>query len=110
MAVTIEASGTQTATLTTEHTLATETDGKVYVLLVDTKNLVNGETLELRVKLKVLTGSTSALVYYATYTNIQTEIVKASIPIPSPGFEAIFTLEQNGGTGRAFEWSVLSIG
>ena len=100
MAVTIEASGTQTATLTTEHVLATETEAKVYVLLVDTKNLVNGETLELRVKLKVLTGSTSALVYYATYIHAQHEIVKSSIPVASPGFEIIFTLEQNGG-----EWS-----
>ena len=110
MAVTIEASGTQTATLTTEHTLATETDAKVYVLLVDTKNLVNGETLTLRAKLKVLTGSTSALVYEANYIHIQQEIVKTSIPVTSPGFEIIFTLEQNGGTGRAFEWSVVSIG
>ena len=48
MAVTIEASGTQTATIDTEHTLATETDAKVYVLLVDTKNMVNGDELELR--------------------------------------------------------------
>ena len=110
MAVTVEASGTQTATVTTEHTLATETEGKVYMLLVDTKNMVLIDELELRIKLKVLTGSTSALVYLATYTQPQAEIVKVSIPVPSPGFETIFTLKQTAGTSRTFEWSVVSIG
>ena len=110
MAVTIENSGTQTAIIDTEHTLDTDADAKVFVLLVDTKAMVLGDILELRGKVKVLTGSTLALVYFATYAHVQEEIVKASVPVTSPGFQMDFTLKQTAGTGRAFEWSVVSIG
>ena len=110
MAVTVENSGTQTATISTEHTLDTDADAKVFVLLVDTKAMVLGDILVLRAKVKVLTGSTLATVYTAIYAHVQEDVVKASIPIPSPGFQCDFTLEQTDGTGRAFEWSVVSIG
>jgi len=110
MAVTIENSGSQTAMIDTEHTLDTDADAKVFILLVDTKLMVNGDELTLRGKVKVLTGSTLATVYTATYAHVQEEIVKASIPISSPGFECAFTLEQTAGTGRVFEWSVVSVG
>lgn len=109
MAVTVENSGTQTATIDTEHTLDTDVDAKVFILLVDTKNLVKGDRLVLRAKMKVLTGSTLATIYTAIYSNVQEDIVKASIPITSPGFQVDFTLEQTDGTGRTFEWSVVSV-
>lgn len=100
MAVTIENSGTQTATLAagTEHTLHTDADAKVFVLLVDTKNMADGDEVILRAKMKVLTGSTLAVVYFATYAHVQTDIVKASIPVPSPGFQMDYTLQQIAGT------------
>jgi hypothetical protein len=108
MALAVIDSDTQTATLTTEHTLVTDTTGKTYVLCVDTAALVNGETLELRIYTKTLSGGTERLAYMATYVNVQQEPIKYSVPVPADiSFKA--TLEQNGGTGRAFPWSVLSL-
>ena len=42
MSVTVEGSGTQTATINTEHTLHTNSGAKVLTLLVDTANMANG--------------------------------------------------------------------
>lgn len=107
---TLEASGTQTATLTTEHTLngGAFTSNKTYVLVVDISALVNGETLELRAYMTCLTAGTERLLWYATWIHAQTEAIVMSAPIPSD-ISCKFTLEQNGGTGRAFPWKVLSL-
>jgi len=113
---TVESSGTQTATVGTEHTLATITTSRTLILRVKTNNLADGATpdiVELKVYAKVLTGDTTppdatVLAYAATYVGKQAETVKCSIPITSP-FSAAFTLKQTQGTGRAFAWSVESI-
>lgn len=98
-------SGTQSATVTTEHTLATVTDAGTYVLAVDVSNLANGDELELRAKEKVLTGSTAAQSVYAAYAHAQTNSVVHLLPVASP-HEVAFTLKQTAGTGRSFDWSV----
>ena len=98
----------QTAVLTTEHILATQNNAKVFVLEVDTSALANGETLELYVKSKCLSGGALAIAYSATYINVQAEPLKISVPIPSD-IQAVFTLIQTGGTGRDYPWKVLSI-
>lgn len=108
MAVTSAASGTQTAVLTTEHTLATKTDAGVYVLVVDTANLANDETLELKLKTKAKSGGTSRLAYSAIYKHAQGDPNKYSIPVPIDT-EIIATLTQTGGTGRDFDWNLLVI-
>lgn len=108
MALVQQANGTQTATLDTEHTLATRTDGKTYVLCTNLANLANGDVVILRAKTKPLTGSTSVLAYQATYAHAQSEKAVYSVPIPAV-HEVIFTLEQTDGTGRDFEWSVISL-
>lgn len=105
MAISVKTSGSQTATLTTEHELLATTDAGVYVLSVDTANLVNGETLTLKVKKKVRTGDTVRDCHVAVYKHIQAAPIKISPPIPGP-FGATFTLRQDGGTGRAFPWSI----
>ncbi len=108
MAIAVVASGTQTATLTTEHTLDTDTTGKTYVLVVDTALLVNDETLTLKLYTKVLSGGTERLAYVANFKHIQSEPAKYSVPVPA-NISLKATLEQNGGTGRAFPWSLLSL-
>jgi hypothetical protein len=108
MAVTSVGSGTQTATLDTEHTLDTETGAGVYVLVVDTANMANGDVVILRLKTKALTGATSRLAYQATYANVQGEPNKYSIPVPVDT-EIIATLEQTDGTGRNFPWNLLKM-
>lgn len=107
---TLEASGTQTATLTTEHVLNSGafTGNKIYVLVVDAAALANGETLELRAYYTCLTAGTERLMWYSTYVHAQSEDMIMSAPIPSD-ISVKFTLEQNGGTGRAFPWKVLSL-
>jgi len=108
MSVSSAANGTQTAELTTEHVLATLTDAGVYVLVVDTANLVNGETLELKLKTKVKAAGTSRLAYSATYLHAQGDPNKYSIPVPVDT-EILATLKQTGGTGRDFPWNLLKI-
>jgi hypothetical protein len=119
MSVTVKASGTQLAVINTEHTLNAGSfdDNGVYVLSVNTRNMVNGDVLELRAYTKVLTGDANpSLVYESAYAHAQGdgaapgssaggEIDKISIPIPSP-YSVTFTLKQTAGTGRNFDWRV----
>lgn len=108
MALSVIASGTQAATVTTEHSLATSTTGKTAVLVVNTVNMVNGDELELRIKTKVLTGSTAALAYFAAYAHVQGTPVKYSVPVPA-NWSIEATLKQSAGTSRDFEWALLSL-
>ncbi len=108
MAITENSSGTQTATISTEHTLATITADGVYVLAVDLNNLVNGDRVVLRAKAKVTSGGTTRQFFAAVYEHAQADKVVQSIPVPSV-HEVVFTLQQTAGTGRAFDWSVLSL-
>lgn len=108
MAIAVIASGTQSATVTTEHSLATSTTGKTYVLVVNTANMVNGDELELRIKTKVLTGSTAQLAYIAAYAHVQAAPNKYSVPVPA-NWSCEVTLKQTAGTSRNFEWALLSI-
>jgi len=102
-------SGTKTATAGgTRDTLATISSAGNYLLKVDTKNMVLGDEILLEIYDKVLTGSTSARAYSATYAHVQDEDVKISIPI-STVFETIFYLTQEAGTARSFEWAVVDM-
>jgi|SRR3990172_5982637 len=112
MAIANESSGTQAATLTTEHELAAPTTAKTRVLAVDLANLVNGEKLTLRIKSKVLTGGTVRTAYKAVYKHSQGSAGSPQIvysdPIPQV-FGGSFTLRQDGGTGRNFDWAVITL-
>jgi hypothetical protein len=106
MSVSEKTGGSQTATITTEHTLATVTDPGTYVLGVDMGALAAGDIVELRIKTKMRSGGTSRLAYGPVkFEGVQTVPNKYSMPIPSD-IEAVFTLKQTVGTGRAFPWSV----
>mgnify|MGYP003481766265 FL=1 len=108
MAVTLEASGTQSATLDTEHTLTTETGVEVFELVVDLAAMVNGDITILRIYEKCLTGGTERLAFQATYAHTQSTNIVHSVPVPSDiSWKA--TLEQTDGTGRSYPWKVLSI-
>lgn len=113
MAPTVASSGTQTATISTEHTLLTQSSAKTCVLQVNLVNLANGDTVELRIYNKTLTGDTltpgtTLPLYLATYQNAVAEPVVQSVPIPV-GYGAVFTLLQTAGTGRNFDWHVLTL-
>ena len=106
MAVSENTGGTQTATVTTEHTLATITAAGTYQLAVETTNMVAGDALELRIKVKARSASTSREVFYASYSGAQgNDQVKLSPPVPAP-HEFIATLKQTTGTSRNFIWAI----
>ena len=109
MAVSVKTSGSQTATLTSEHTLVTVTDAGIYMLAVDTANLVADEIVTLRIYGKARTGDTERLQFVGTVSAHSSEKLLYGPPIVSPHY-AKFTLEQNNGTGRVFPWAVYSTG
>lgn len=103
------ANGTQTAVISTEHTLSTQTGAKSYRLKVNLSNLTNGDIVELRAKSKVLTGGSEALLWYAAFSNVPANPVVMSPEIPSD-YSLTVTLKQTAGTGRQFEWELMEVG
>lgn len=76
MAVTQHASGSQTCSATTEHTLTAnpETTSGAYQLMLDLNDLANAEDLEIRIKEKVQnTSGTQRVVWYDYVANVQGE-------------------------------------
>lgn len=113
MAVTLFASGTQSATVTTEHTLTDVAVAGVYTLHVDTVNMVAGDVLELRIYQIILTAGTRRVVYIGAYYGLQPtdDVIKVSVPIGNDLTDAgslRFTLKQSFGTSRNYPWKVLA--
>ena len=108
MPLSIHTESSQTASINTEHTLATITDSGTYVLAVDLANLALGDTVTLRVKTKLTSGDTSQLAYEGIYAHAQTQLNVYSPPVPSP-IEIVCTLQQTSGTGRSFIWAVYKL-
>lgn len=106
MAIVEVASGSQTATINTEHSLTQKTGIGIYVLLVDTSAMESGDSLTLRIKTKRSSGDTSNTAYSYTFDNAQDAPNKYSVPVPVD-IEIICTLEQTAGTGRVFPWKLL---
>jgi hypothetical protein len=112
MAVTAQASGTQTATVGTEHFLTSPNVVGTFTFHVDTINMAAGDIIELRVYQMVLTGGTQRVAYFTTYSDAQLadDLIKISVPISNELTDTNslrFSLKQTAGTGRAFPWKVL---
>ena len=107
MAATQEASGTQAATVATEHTLTTITTAKAFQLIVDINALVAGEYVEIKVKRKTLAAGTTRIAFSGIYSWLDAGINPMVItdPILSTQ-EYVATIKQLNGTGRAFPWAV----
>lgn len=108
MALAVESSGTQTATISTEHSLAAPSTNKTRVLRVDLGAMVAGDTVELRIKTPVLAAGTVRDQYYQTYVGLIGTPIIESVPVSS-NQGATFTLKQTTGTGRAYPWAVLTL-
>lgn len=107
---TVIASGTLTPTTlgVEQNFAAADTTNKTYVLVVDTANLANGETVEFRIYTIVLSAGTERLAYRVVYTHAQGEPIKYSVPVPANiSFKA--TITQTGGTLRAYPWAILAL-
>lgn len=108
MAVSIKTEGSQSATVTTEHTLATVTDAGTYVLAVDLANMAKADEVVLRIKTKLTSGDSSQLAYEAIFANVQNEKNSYSIPVPSP-IEFVASLTQTTGSSRTFIWVIYAL-
>lgn len=97
--------GSQTAVISTEHTLATITTSGSFELAVDLNAMALGDIVTLRVKKKVRSTGTTRLLSEGTYAHVQGLLVSVSIPAASTN-EIVLTLEQTAGTGRAFPWEI----
>lgn len=112
MAVTAHATGTQTATLTTEHFLSSPNVAGTFTLHVDTVNMAAGDVVEFRIYQMVLTGGTARVAYLARYADAQPtdDMIKISVPISNELTDTNalrFSLKQTVGTGRDYLWKVL---
>ena len=111
MAIT-DVHGTQTATITTEHTLADTSAAGIYVLTVDLNDLSAGDVLELRIYKMVLAGGTRRVVFNVTYRDLQHEGKRIAVSVPvstalSDSGAIRATLKQTAGSaGRSFPWSL----
>lgn len=115
MAITTLGSGTQSATISTEHTLQDTSAAGTYVLTVDTNAMVSGDTLELRAYKMTLTSGTRRQCFFYKCLNAQDDStdakskIKVSVPISTALTDSgavRFTLKQTAGTGRSFPWCV----
>ena len=108
---TSEASGTQSATVTTEHTLRDVTGAGTYQLIVDLGAMLAGDVTELRVYEAVLTGGTLRLVAFQMFAGAQEadKLEAHSAWFPNLNVDAAslrFTLKQTFGTSRSYPWEV----
>lgn len=112
MPITQESSGSQVATIGTEHALATVTTQKTFVLSVDCANLAAGEYVEIKVKRDVRSTDTTRTLHSRIVSWLEAGVtpVVSMPPVPAGGGEFVCTLKQLNGTGRAFPWAVDSPG
>lgn len=75
---------------------------------MDVNALAAGEVLELRIKGKVLSSSTERLILLQTYVGTVSDPHTQSPPIPMPQGGTI-TLKQTSGTGRSYDWAVITL-
>lgn len=115
MAVTAPGSGTQAATIGTEHTLYDVAVAGTFTFHVDKRAMAGGDTLELRIYQMILpaaSGGTRGVAYKESFFGApdpddQIAIsVAISNELTDPG-SLRFTLKQVAGTGRSFPWKVL---
>lgn len=114
MAVSVASSGSQAATVGTEHTLVTLAGPGVYVFEVDSSPMAAQDWLELRVKGPTLSGGTVQVHFFAAYYGVQPteEIMKSSVPfvVDATAGGHVCTLKQvAGAAGRTFPWKVLQL-
>lgn len=105
MAVTLATSGSTTPTVGTESSLYSTTTAGNYAGCIDTTNMVNGDTVEIRVYGKARSTDTKAIIYFAAFSNVQIDPLKLSIVAPTPHYWEV-SIKQTEGTAKAFAWGI----
>ena len=108
MALTVTNTGTLTADGSEQTIGAERTDGKTYVLQLNTANMAAGDIVELRVKVKVTSGGSAVTLYRAVRSGVQPYAAEQTPPIVAP-YSVSFTLKQTAGTNRNFDYALISM-
>lgn len=106
MSLTVVTSGSQLMD-GSEDSLISETTAAVYILSLDLTPMALGDVIEVRIYTKTKSASTKEIAYIATYSNVQGEPNKFSVPVPA-GYYFEATLKQTAGTNRTIDWALLS--
>jgi hypothetical protein len=109
MTVSVNTSGSQTATIGTDHSLATISSAGTYQFVVDTANMVGGTTpdiLQLSVYTKTRSTDTERLLFQHFLIGAQNINEWPSPPFGAASADYTVKLKQIQGTGRAFPWAV----
>lgn len=114
MAVTAEASGTQSLTVTTEHTVEQTNTAGVFVFEVDLNAMADGDVVELRIYKMILTSGTSRVLHVTVYYGAQPtdDKIKTSVPVANELTDATalqFSIKQTFGTTFNAPWKVLKV-
>lgn len=108
IATPILVSSSNTTTDGSEQTLSSGTTQGNLVLEVDTINMVDGDTIELRGYGKSNGSATEHEIYFATFSNTQSSPLKVSPPVYSVA-DYKFTIKRIAGTDRAYQWGVKKV-
>lgn len=105
-------SGTQTAVISTEHELCNIDEIGTFTFHIDLNAMLTGDSLEINIYQKILTGGASRIAYTQTYSVVPiiTGVIQISVPISNELVEADalkFTIKQTTGVGRDYPWKVL---
>lgn len=103
-------SGSQAATLDTEHTLTTQNSGVdgLYQVWLDVNAMANGDVTYLRIYRKIRSAGTQRLWINKPFSNVQSEKIWES-PLFLATDEIVVKLEQTDGTGRTYEWGLVKL-
>lgn len=99
-------SGSQTSSISSEHSLSQSSGIGVYILTVDTALMEVSDIVTIRVKTKLLPESSFEVAYEETFADVQDIPNKYSVPIPSVN-EVNCTLLQSAGTSKVYPWNLL---
>lgn len=112
MAWTVAASGSQTCTIGTPHTLVTQavgTGGKTYILRLDVNALAAGERLLVEIETKTRTSDSTRKAQPSALLvgGYDQKVVDLPLVVGQASNEVVCKITQQNGTGRAIPWALL---
>lgn len=110
---TLYASGTQTATVTTEHFLSSPNVAGKFLLILDLVNMAANDVLEVYGYKMAIAGGTSRICYFRQFYGAQPTdalvFISDYIDNTLTDTNAVrWSIKQTFGTGRSFPWAVLN--
>lgn len=100
--------GLLTASVGSEHTVASLGAGGVYVFAVDVNAMVNGDRVELRVYGKARSADTERVTHVSVFEHSQARMLKQTEPYITDSYVRC-TIKQSSGVSRSFPWNLLQV-